>query len=179
MELTSEQFMEAFNKMDEEYRDKFMKWDRFYLGLAEYYSKASKDPSTKVGAVVVNFYERASGKVVGLGYNGFPPGVDDNPERYNNRELKYKLVTHAEVNACVDAGPKAAGATLYVFPSFMLPPICNECCKIAIASGISEIVGYDFDPNDERAKRWEESIKISRLLCEEADVAYRGIPRIG
>lgn len=152
------------------------KWDKFYLGLAKYYSSASKDPSTKVGAIVVDYLTRDSGKVVGCGYNGFPPGVDDSEERYKDRPLKYKLVTHAEVNACIDAGENARGSTLYVYPSFMIPPICNECCKIAIASGIAEIVGFNVDPNDEeRAKRWAESIIISKLLCDEAGITYRGI----
>ena len=147
------------------------KWDRRYLGLAKYYSQFSKDPSTKVGAVVVN----SSNRVVGMGYNGFPPGVEDTEERYNNRELKYKLVVHAEVNALLDAGERALGGTLYVWPSFALPPICNECCKVAITAGIFLIVGFEADENDERAQRWKESIAVSKMLCDEAGVFYRGL----
>lgn len=146
------------------------KWDRFYLGLAKYYSTASKDPSTKVGAILVK-----DNRVLGMGYNGFPPGVEDIEERYNNRELKYKLVVHAEVNAVVTAGREAKGGTLYVWPSFALPPICNECCKVAITAGIKEIVGFVADENDERAIRWKDSIAIAKMLCDEAGVFYRGI----
>jgi len=147
------------------------KWDRFYLDLAKYYSRASKDPSTKVGAILVDINNR----VAGLGYNGFPPGVEDTEERYNNRELKYKLVTHAEVNACIDSGTRARGGTLYVYPSFALPPICNECCKVAIASGVREIVGFVADANDERAVRWKDSIAIAKMMCDEAGIRYRGL----
>lgn len=147
------------------------KWDRFYLGLARYYSQASRDPSTKVGAVLVS----PDNRVVGMGYNGFPPRVDDSPERYLDRELKYKLVVHAEVNAIVEAGNKAKNGTLYVWPSFASPPICNECCKVAITAGIAEVVGFIADENDERAIRWKESIAISKLLCDESGVKYRGL----
>jgi dCMP deaminase len=147
------------------------KWDRFYLGLAKYYSTASKDPSTKVGAVLVDF----ENTVVGLGYNGFGPGIEDSEERLNNRELKYKLVTHAEVNACVKAGHRAKDGTLYVYPSFALPPICNECCKVAIVAGVKTIVGFVADENDERALRWKDSIAIARMMCDEAGITYRGL----
>lgn len=151
--------------------DRQEKWARFYLGLAKYYSQASKDPSTKVGSVVVT----PDNHVAGLGYNGFPPGVNDSEERYNNRELKYKLVTHAEVNSIVSAGSQSRGATLYVYPSFALPPICNECCKVAITAGIKHIVGFVADENDERALRWKDSIAIAKLLCDEAGVTYWGL----
>lgn len=172
---TTETIIEVVETPNIEAAVKQDKWDRFYLGLAKYYSTASKDPSTKVGAIAVEFSSRQAGRVVGLGYNGFPPGVDDDPARYEDRPTKYKLVTHAEVNACADAGHLARGATLYVYPSFMLPPICNECCKVAIAAGIKEVVGYYVDPNDERAARWKDSIAISKLLCDEAGVSYRGV----
>jgi dCMP deaminase len=147
------------------------KWHRFYLGLAKYYSTASKDPSTQVGAVVVTPYNR----VVGLGYNGFGPGINDDKSRYNNRELKYKLVTHAEVNACTSAGDKARGSILYVYPSFAQPPICNECCKVAIAMGIATIVGFVANADDPRALRWIESIQLARTMCDEAGINYIGL----
>lgn len=146
------------------------KWDRFYMGLAKYYASASKDPSTKVGAVLVN-----DNTVYGMGYNGFPPNVQDSPERYLDRELKYKLIVHAEVNAIVKAAEKAKGSTLYVYPSFALPPICNECCKVAITAGVREIVGFFPDEESEVVKRWKESMEITKLLCTETGLKYRGI----
>jgi dCMP deaminase len=149
-----------------------VKWDHRFLDLAEHIAQWSKDPSTKVGAVLVQ-----GNQVVGLGYNGFPRGVDDTEERYKNRELKYKLVVHAEVNAILMAGPNAKGGTLYVWPSFMLPPICTECCKIAIQAGVAEIVGYKIDEDklSEAQLRWRDSILVSREMCDEAKIRYRGV----
>lgn len=87
------------------------KWDRKYLELAKYIATNwSKDPSTKVGAILVNYETKREF----IGYNGFPEGVLDTPERYNDRELKYKLVVHAEVNALLKAAQYARGGTLYV-----------------------------------------------------------------
>ena len=147
-------------------------WDRFFLGMAEYMSRASKDPSTKVGAVLV---EPHNNIVVGLGYNGFPRKVHDTVERYQNREMKYQLVVHAEVNAILMAGEKAQGSHLYVYPSFALPPICNECCKVAIQAGVQHIIGYIPNETDERVKRWKDSISISKQMCNEANVLFHGV----
>jgi len=146
-------------------------WDKRYLDLAAHIAQWSKDPSTKVGAVLVD----SNKLVVGLGYNGFPRGVHDHAERYDDRETKYKMVVHAEVNAMIMAGDRARGATLYVWPSFSLPPICNECVKMAIQVGVKEIVGYLPDPNDPRVGRWAESIAISGIMCQEVGIAYRGV----
>lgn len=148
------------------------RWDKKYLALAEFVATTwSKDPSTKVGAVVVNWEVNQEF----IGYNGFPRGVKDLPERYADRTLKYSMVVHAEVNAILKAGTLARGATLYVWPSFAFPPICNECTKVAIQAGIREIVGLVADPTDSRVKRWAESIEISRRMCEEAGILWRMI----
>jgi dCMP deaminase len=147
------------------------KWDRRFLDLAKHVAQWSKDPSTKVGAVLIS----TDGKEF-VGYNGFPIGVLDSDDRLNNREVKYKLVVHAEVNAILKAGDKARGGTLYVWPSFSLPPICHECCKMAIQAGVKEIVGYLPDENDERVQRWKASISVSEEMCKEAGITYRGIP---
>ena len=147
------------------------KWDRRFIELAKHISTYSKDPSTKVGAIIVN----DNHLVVGMGYNGFPRGVEDSEERLNDREQKYAMVVHAEANAVLMAGHKCRGATLYVYPSFVLPPICNECAKLVIQSGIREVVGYEPDLNDERAKRWASSIKVSQQMCKEAGVTWRSV----
>lgn len=146
------------------------KWDRKYLKLAQHVAENwSKDPSTKVGAVLVNYDINQEF----IGYNGFPHGVEDQPERYADRETKYKLVVHAEVNAILKAGHWARGASLYVYPSFSLPPICNECAKVAIQAGISEVVGYAPNLDDPRVQRWLNSISISKTMFEEAGITWR------
>ena len=146
------------------------KWDFRFLDLAKHISNWSKDPSTKVGAIVAK-----DNIVLGLGYNGFPKGVIDDPERYNNRDDKYKYIVHAEVNALIMAGHNAKNASLYVYPSFAVPNICNECCKFAIQFGIKEIVSFKSVPTLDLVKRWEESIKISKQMCQEAGVICREI----
>ena len=140
-----------------------LKWDKWFLGLAQYVSTASKDPSTKVGAVIVD-----ENRIVrGMGYNGFPRGVDDSPERYNERELKYKLVVHAEVNACVNSIGNIKGGTIYVWPTLMVPNVCPECCKVVIQSGIRRVVGYEGPTNE----RWQSMAEISSMMLKEAGVA--------
>ena len=144
------------------------KWDRRFLELAKTVSTWSKDPSTQVGAVLVNYLN----EVVGMGFNGFPRGVADD-DRLNDRETKYEIVVHAEVNAILQAGKEASGATLYVYPSFMIPPICSRCAGVAIQAGVTGIVGYNPDLNDERVKRWADSISIASDMWAEAGLSIR------
>lgn len=142
------------------------KWDRRYLDIAKEVSKWSKDPSSKLGAVVVSKENR----IVGTGYNGFPIDVEDSEERYNNRELKYELVVHAEVNALISAEGKTRESTLYVYPGWGSPCMCTGCCKSAIQSGIKRVVGLLRPIDDERFKRWEASLKLAQMMCDEAGI---------
>jgi dCMP deaminase len=148
------------------------KWDLRFLELAKSVSTWSKDPSTKVGAVLVNDLKQ----VVGMGYNGFARGVEDTSERLNNRETKYKLVVHAEVNAIIQAGHDARDSVLYVCPSFMIPPICHDCCKMAIQAGIKGVVGFLPDEVDPRVQRWKDSSAVSKGMWEEVGLWWRAIP---
>lgn len=145
------------------------KWDRRFLELAKHISSWSKDPSTKVGAVLVNPDTKI---VVGIGYNGFARGVADIDRRLEDRDTKYKFVVHAEVNAILMAGERARGATIYTWPPFGSPDICHDCCKIAIQAGVKEVVGYE---TAQEKEHWKDSMNISKAMCEEAGVTYRGI----
>ncbi len=137
------------------------KWDLRYLALAKEVSTWSKDPSTKVGAVVVG----GKKEVLAQGFNGFPRGIDDSDERYNDRETKYKLVVHAEMNAIYNAtysGVSLDGATLYIYGL----PICSECAKGIIQVGIKRVVV-------EQAKElgnWNESVELSKAMFGEANI---------
>lgn len=145
------------------------KWDVRYMELAKYVSSWSKDPSTKVGAVLVNHEQHLEF----VGFNGFARGVDDTEARLNDRETKYQFVVHAEVNAILKAGRAARGASLYVWPSFAIPNICNECAKVAVQAGIKELIGYLPDPTNPRAARWGQSISIAKMMFDEAGIVYR------
>jgi dCMP deaminase len=134
------------------------KWDLAYLGLAKYWAESrSKDPSTKVGAVIVS----ADGKREFLGYNGFPRGVHDWGERLHNRETKYRLVVHAEANAVIKAGREAEGGTIYTWPLFT----CNECAKLIIQAGIARVVSLE-----PREERWQSMYAAALLMYNEAGV---------
>ena len=115
-----------------------MEWSERFLGLASHVAQWSKDPSTKVGCVIVDDDHH----VVSVGYNGFPTEVRDYPERYEDRGMKYALVVHAELNAIYSAarlGVSLLGTTLYCT---MSP--CGECMKAIIQVGIDTVLFRDF-----------------------------------
>jgi len=131
-------------------------WNKRFLDLAEHVAGWSKDPSTKVGAVIVNDDKQ----VLGLGYNGFPRGVYDCAERYNDRNLKLQFVAHAERNA-LDNAADVRGATLY---STLFP--CTDCAKGIIQRGIRCVVTTQ--PNEEKSKRF--NFETSKIMLNEAGV---------
>lgn len=135
-----------------------LKWDRRFLGLAEHISEWSRDPSTKVGAVIV----RPDKTIVSLGFNGFPRGVDDLADRYNHRETKYQFICHAEENALLTAGENLSGCTIYTHPFHP----CNECAKLIIQSGIKRVVTK---PTKEGSK-WEKSFAVAKTMFDEAEI---------
>lgn len=139
-----------------------LKWDHRFLALADHVAQWSKDPSTKVGAVIVDGQRR----VRGLGYNGFPRGVDDLPERLNDRPTKYAFVVHAEANAILSAG-RVEYCTIYTSP---LCP-CQDCAKLIIQAGITRVVTVK--PAD--AARWAESFENAGAMFREANVTVEFI----
>ena len=75
------------------------KWDARFIDLAKHISQWSKDPSTKVGCVVIG----EDREIRSTGFNGFPRGISDDMERLEDREQKYPLICHAEENAIMHA----------------------------------------------------------------------------
>lgn len=136
------------------------KWDKRFLRLAAHVAQWSKDPSTKVGAVIVN----PNRIVVGLGYNGFPRGVHDLPSRLNDRQEKYALMIHAEVNAILNANANVAGCTLYTWP---LAP-CSDCSVFIAQAGIKRVVAPE--PSDDIIMRWGDSLLTSERCFIECNV---------
>lgn len=133
-------------------------WDKYFMRLAVDVASRSKDPSTKIGAVIVG----PDNEIRSTGYNGFPRGVNDTEERLTNRPTKYICTVHAEANAIFNAvrsGISVRGCTLYVAG---LPP-CHECAKAIIQSGIRRVVTQ----SGTVPERWKESIVWGALLmCE-------------
>jgi len=138
-----------------------VKWDRRFMEVAAQVATWSKDPSSKVGAVVVG----ANKAILTTGYNGPPRGVnDDIPERWE-RPLKYKIVAHAEANAIYNAARKGValeGATIYVST---LPP-CTTCAQAIIQCGIRRVVVQTVDVPD----RWKDDLAEATEMLAEAGV---------
>ena len=134
-----------------------IKWDWRFLLLSNHVAQWSKDPSTKIGAVIV----RSMNEVVSMGYNGFAKGMNDIADLYDNRKEKYSRVVHGEVNALLLARQPVTGCTLYTTP--FLP--CERCTVQVIQAGIRRVVSHIcIDP------RWAESLAKARGYFEEADV---------
>jgi dCMP deaminase len=102
-----------------------------------------------------------------MGYNGFPRGVNDGDERYNDRSTKHLFVCHAERNALDNSPHSVEGCTMYV-P--LLP--CNECAKSIIQNGISKVVAYK-PTRDGTGFNWD----ITRIMFQEAGVVLEEIDR--
>ncbi|MEI8129755.1 MAG: deaminase, partial [bacterium] len=100
------------------------------------------------------------------GWNGFPRGIADTPERYEDRDIKYRLVAHAESNAIINAarnGVNVKGSTIYISH-----PPCNECSKLIVQAGIKKVVHRRLTPDME--SRWGTLLKYSDLLLSEGHV---------
>lgn len=143
-----------------------VKWMLRFMELAETVATWSRDPSTQVGAIIVDEQKT----VCGLGYNGFPRGVRDLADRYEERTLKYAMIVHSEANAILNAqGRNIRGATIYAtkFP-------CTECVKLIIQAGIALVVSPKPDPaRNASDARWAANAEISKVMLAEAGVELR------
>lgn len=136
------------------------KWDFRFLRIAQEVAQWSKDPGTKVGAVLVS-----DRRIIATGYNGFPQGIGDSFERYADRETKIAYTVHAEVNAILNAaknGSPTDNSTLYV----TFPP-CVACSTAVIQAGVTRVVRPDLSTAPER---WRKSFHEGRNLLLEAGV---------
>lgn len=148
-------------------RTDYLDWDQYFMGIARLSALRSKDPSTQVGACIVNDEK----KIIGIGYNGLPVGIDDDSFPWGKEgeflDTKYPYVCHAELNAILNSTKNLQGATIYVtlFP-------CNECTKAIIQSGIKNLV-YISD----KYKNLEMTVASKRML-DSAGISYTQIESI-
>ena len=120
-----------------------------YISLAKEISFWSKDPSRKIGAVAIN----KDGVIVSTGWNGFPRGMNDSADNYNDRAIKNKLIVHAETNLIYNAariGASLDGCVLYCWGL----PVCSECAKAIAQVGIKEVY---WSCTQEVPSRWMDS----------------------
>lgn len=133
------------------------KWDLRFLDLAKHISSWSKDPSTKVGAVICDGI-----KIISIGFNGLPQNISIIEEDIlNNRTEKYKYIIHAEMNAILTAASNVRNCTLYTYP--FLP--CTNCASMMAQSGVKRIVAPKcVNP------MWEERIQQSKNFLSHTNI---------
>lgn len=134
------------------------------IDMARHVAKLSKDPSTQVGAVIFDPKRR----FVSAGYNGLPRGVDDRPDRLEDRSIKYKVIRHAEANAIAFATAPLEGATLVV-----THPCCAQCAGAAIQAGVAHLMWPK--PDAAFIDRWGDDMRLVREMCSEAGVTIHEI----
>ena len=144
-------------------RQDYLSWDEYFMGIASLSAMRSKDPSTQVGACIVNSDKR----ILSMGYNGMPRCCSDDEFPWDKKDSaldsKYLYVCHAELNAILNcAVGSVRGCTVYttLFP-------CNECAKAIIQSGITEVV-YASDKYAD-----SDSVLASKRMFDTAGVKYR------
>ncbi len=140
------------------------KWDKRFLDLATHISSWSKDPSTKVGCVVVG----EDREIRSTGFNGFPRGIKDDEERLADREQKYPLICHAEENAIMHAA--RTGISLKGNTAYVTWPPCSRCTRSLIQAGVSEVV---YPANINIPDRWQDDFATASAMMEEAGVKVR------
>ena len=138
-----------------------MNWGDYLMGFADHAARKSKDPSTRVGAMLTR-----DRRVLCTGFNGLPQGVKDTPERYE-RPQKYLLVAHAEANVLATAaryGIQTEGSEMYVthFP-------CSGCAKLIVQSGVKKVVvgpGTTSMPNEEFEAAQDMFYEAGVVVCK-------------
>ena len=143
-------------------RTDYISWDEYFMGVAKLASMRSKDPSTQVGACIVDKDTYS----LSVGYNGFPLGCDDEEFPWartgGTLDTKYAFVAHAELNAILNSKTgDLAGSTVYL----TLVP-CNECTKALIQKRVSKGVYSDDKYHD------ADSTKAARKMLDAAGIVY-------
>lgn len=133
-------------------------WPNRFLELATFISSWSKDPSTKVGAVITR-----GNRIISTGFNGPPQKVYDLQERLLDREVKLRITLHAEVNAILFAKQDLSDCRIYC-----THPPCALCAAMIIQSGLKEVITPEISL--EFYKRWKEDIDLSMKLFSEANI---------
>ena len=127
------------------------------MDMAELVSTWSKDPSTKVGAVIVDSKQR----VVSVGFNGFPRGMHDAHHKLQDKSYKHTTIIHAETNAIIFADKDLSGCTIY--STF---PICASCASLIMQKGITRVVYKPAAGN----VRWTELSRMANSHMRECGI---------
>lgn len=140
-------------------------WIDYFFKMTNVIASKSKDPSTKVGAVIIN----SRHTVVATGYNGFPMGVADDYEThkdiYDDKDQKYLRTIHAELNCILSAASE--GHSLNGCVMFVTHQPCIECSKACINAGIKAIY-YNHTPGN---GAWRQHLPLAKEMLMDAKVS--------
>ena len=145
-------------------------WNEWFMQGVYWVASKSKDPKTRIGAILVK-----DNRIISTGFNGLPQGVLDKPDRLE-RPLKYLYVSHAERNALYSAARHGIVTENSVLYTNALP--CTDCMKGLIQSGIKNIyIHKQFEDECGKITRieWEKHKSISMQMCKEADIQLHEI----
>lgn len=138
-------------------------WPARFIELAEVISTWSKDPSSKCGTVIVS----PDNRIVSVGFNGFPRHISDD-SRLDNRDIKYKMILHAEENAILFSGKRLGACSIFNYP---YPP-CPHCASVIIQSGIDEVC---WPASTVIPDRWKDDMSLAIKMLEEASIDWKVI----
>ena len=153
-------------------RTDYLSWDEYFMGVALLSAQRSKDPNTQVGACIVN----PRNKIVGVGYNGFPTGCSDDEFPWNREgdflDTKYPYICHAELNAVINK----ISADLYDCRLYVALFPCNECAKVIIQAGITEVIYLsDMYAHTDTVKASKRLFQAAGVRCRQLEVSRRTV----
>lgn len=140
-----------------------LQWLEHFMTIAKTVSTMSKDPSRKIGAVIVDKNKR----IISTGFNGFAKGIVDSEERLQDKEMKRILMLHAEENAILHAKQDLTDCSIFVYG---YPP-CVHCMSLIIQSGIKLVYYRNSSDLNAVSQFWKDNLELSLKLAEEASVA--------
>lgn len=140
-------------------------WQNKFIELAKQVGSWSKDPSRKIGAVIVD----PTKHVLGIGYNGFPTGIKDTDKRLNNKEFKRSVSLHAEESAILNARRDLTGCSIFIYGLCC----CSHCASWIIQTGIKEVYYKLSERGD--SEHWKDNIALAKALLKEAGVKIKEI----
>jgi dCMP deaminase len=108
-------------------------WTDYFLGLAKVVSQRSHDIHTQHGCVITD----QNNRILGVGYNGYPRGLDDT-KLPKNRPDKYPWMVHSERNALSNCVVRPDNGIAYVTGQ-----CCNDCIMALWQEGVQTVYMID------------------------------------
>jgi dCMP deaminase len=143
-------------------------WNMWFLQGVYWIASKSKDPKTKIGAIIVK-----DNRIISTGYNGMPHGIDDNITWRHDRPEKYRWFEHAERNAIYSAAKHGIGTQNASLYTNAMP--CADCARGIIQSGIKQVyIHKQFSDLTESIIRdqWKGHSIVTKSMFNESEVKF-------